>query len=102
MDSLMNLAKVLGSKNAGPFYITFDIMFDEEKTFQRVKESGIITRKLISELYHVAEEEVSIIDYDAANSIKVTIPRKYASGDLHDSDIYGCQQHAPLANVQVP
>ena len=37
MDSLMNLAKVLGSKNAGPFYITFDIMFDEEKTFQRVK-----------------------------------------------------------------
>ena len=42
-----------------------------------------------------------MINYDAANAIKITIPRPIISGDIDDSDVYGGQQHAPLVNLDV-
>ena len=44
---------------------------------------------------------VRIIPYPVVNAIKITIPRKHPSGALLDSDIYGCQQHMALANLEV-
>ena len=102
MNSLMELASVLRSKNAGPLYITFDIIFDNKRIYKKVINSGVITKSLISKLYQVSENEVLITEYDIVNSIKITIPRKYVSGDIYDKDIYGCQQHVLLAEVIIP
>ena len=101
MSKLAELARVLRSKNAGPLYLTIDIMFDKEEIYQSVVKSGKLNRKLISRLYHVDEEIVAIINYPAAYSIKVTIPRKIVSGDIGDTDIYGAQQHAPLLDLEI-
>lgn len=102
MSNLMELASVLRSKNAGPLYITFDIIFGNKEVYERVINSGVITESLISQLYKVSEIEVLITNYDIVNSIKITIPRKYISGDILDNDIYGCQQHVPLSEVLIP
>ena len=99
MTKLIELAKVVRSKNAGPLYLTIDIMFDNEQDYERVKKSGILNEKLISKLYQTEEKNVSIVDYPAALSIKITIPRKIISGDIGDTDIYGAQQHAPLIDI---
>ena len=101
MSKFVELAKVLRSKNAGPLYLTLDVMFDEEEAYQRVKKSGKLSKKLIAKLYHVDKESISIIDYPAANSIKITIPRRVVSGDVRDRDVYGAQQHAPLLDVEI-
>ena len=101
MAKLVELAKILRSKNAGPLYLTLDIMFDEKQAYERVKKSNKLTKQLISKLYHVDEEHVSIIDYPAAYSIKITVPRRVISGDVRDTDIYGAQQHAPLLDVEI-
>jgi hypothetical protein len=101
MTKLVELAKVLRSKNAGPLYLTFDIMFEGKEDYNRVIESGTLTKKLISELYHLDEENVSIINYPAAYSVKITIPRRVISGEIGDTDIYGAQQHGPLLDVEV-
>ena len=45
---------------------------------------------------------MSIINYDAANAIKITIPRPTISGDIDDTDVFGGQQHGPLVDVEVP
>lgn len=102
MDNLVDLASILRSKNAGPLNITFDIIFSNKETFNRVKNSKIINKKLISKLYKVAEEDVLILKYGVVNAIKITIPRKYISGDIKDTDIYGCQQHGPLFTIKIP
>ena len=47
---LYDLAKVLRSKNSGPFEITLDIIFSNKDDYERVKNSEIINKKLISEL----------------------------------------------------
>ena len=101
MSKLVELAKVLRSKNAGPLYFTFDIMFDEQQVYERVKKSGALNKKLISRLYHTEEENISVIDYPAAWSIKITLPRRIISGSIGDTDIYGAQQHAPLLDVEI-
>ena len=48
MTSLGELARLIRSKNAGPFELTFDIMFDDDITYQRVKNSGALTREAVA------------------------------------------------------
>ena len=102
MPKLMHLAKVVRSKNAGPFWLTMDVMFPDDRTYCAVKRSGVFTRELIARLYSVEPDKVEIYAYDPAFSLKVTIPRPVASGDLLDTDVYATQQHAPLLSIEVP
>jgi hypothetical protein len=100
---LYDLAKVLRSKNAGPFELTLDIMFDDEEKYQMVKRSGVINRDLVCKLYRVRPEDVyHVVCFDAARAIKITIKRPVDSGGIGDTDIYGAQQHAPLIDVMIP
>jgi hypothetical protein len=100
---LYDLAKVLRSKNAGPFELTLDIMFDDEESYQTVKRSGVIDRELVCKLYRVRPEDVyHVVYFDAARAIKITIKRPIDSGGVGDTDVYGAQQHAPLIDVMIP
>jgi len=102
MATLGELAKLIRSKNAGAFNLTFDVMFADEKTYRRVLASKVLTRESFAKLYKVPESEVKYIEYDAACAVKISIPRPYIQGDLDDGDIYGGQQHAPLVDLVVP
>ena len=99
---LSEIARVIRSKNAGPFEITFDIIFSDRTTYERVKRTGLIGRNLFSRLYRVPEEHCDFLCFDGACAFKCTIPRPIAAGDIGDSDVYGTQQHAPLLTVEVP
>ena len=97
MKKLIDYTKILRSKNAGHLYITFDLIFNTLEDMHYV--SAHLTKEQIAKAYEVAEEKIDIIAYDVVNSIKITFPRKNVSGSLADNDIYGCQQHVPLANI---
>lgn len=100
---LGELAKFLRSKNAGPFKLTLDVFFNNSQDYQKVKESRVINKALISKLYRVKnQDDVSIINFDQAGAIKITFPRRIASGNIGDSDIYGAQQHVPLYEIEIP
>ncbi|MCC6535854.1 MAG: DUF4387 domain-containing protein [Burkholderiales bacterium] len=101
-QTLLDLAKVIRSKNAGPFEVTFDIMFDDPAKYERVKRSGVINAARIAELYRVRRDDVLVCRaYDPAVAFKVTIRRQVGSGDIEDRDVYGCQQHVPLMALEV-
>jgi hypothetical protein len=101
--TLLALAKVIRSKNAGPFELTFDIMFDDAAVYERVKRSGVINAKRIAEAYRVRVDDVLVCrPYDPAVAFKITIRRPVSSGDIEDRDVYGCQQHVPLTQIEVP
>lgn len=99
MKKLIDYTKILRSKNAGPLFITFDLIFNSLEDMQYVAER--LTKEKISKAYGVDESKISIISYGVVNSIKITFPRKNISGSLVDTDIYGCQQHVPLANIEL-
>lgn len=98
---LWELAKLIRSKNAGPFLLTFDIMFESADIYHLVKNSGVVTKSTIGRLYGLSPADVSVAPYDAALSIKVTIPRPTVSGNLDDGDVFGGQQYGPLVDLEI-
>ena len=98
---LMDYTKMLRSKNAGPLWLTMDLAFADKSTLIKILESGILREETIAALYQGPADMVRIIPYPVVNAIKITIPRKHPRGALLDSDIYGCQQHMALANLEV-
>ena len=100
--SLGQLAKFLRSKNAGPFYLTLDIFFNGTEDYEKAQEVGLINKRLISKLYRIDEDDITIIEFDPAAAIKISFPRPVSSGSVGDSDVYGAQQHAPLFDIDIP
>ena len=103
MATLDALAKVIRSKNAGPFELTFDIMFDSAESYERVKRSGAINAHAVAAIYRVRVDDVLVCrPYDPAVAFKITLRRPVSSGDIEDRDVYGCQQHVPLTSIEIP
>lgn len=99
---LRDLAKVLRSKNSGPFELTLDVVFGDPATYQWVKDSGVLSRATIARLYGLPEERVLVAEFfDPALAFKATIVRPTPSGTVGETDTYGAQQHAPLLDLTV-
>ena len=99
MKLLIEYTKILRSKNAGPLYITFDLIFPNRETMEYVAER--LQTAEIAALYGADPDKVKIIPYGVVNSVKITFPRKHVSGSIADDDIYGCQQHIQLAGLMI-
>ena len=99
MKPLINYTKILRSKNAGPLFITFDLIFYNNEDMKYIYKN--LKKEDIAKAYAVSLEKIEIIAYEVVNSIKITFPRKNISGSLVDNDIYGCQQHMPLAKIML-
>jgi hypothetical protein len=101
--TLRDLATTIRSKNAGVDHITFDLIFREREAFERVRDSAVLSRQKIAELYGIPLERVTdFVVFEAANAIKFTIRRERPSGSPGESDVFGAQQYAPLFDVAVP
>ncbi len=99
---LWQMTKLIRSKNSGPFELTFDVIFRDRAGYEKVRDAKIISAEWFARTYRLAPEVVSIINYDAANAIKITIPRPAISGDIDDTDVFGGQQYGPLVDIEVP
>lgn len=101
MPKLGDVAQLIRSKNAGPFHLTFDIMFPDRETYLRARQSKGLTRSSIADLYGIPVDHVEVFPYEPALAIKISIPRKTISCDLGDTDTHGGQQFVPLLDVDV-
>lgn len=100
---MSSLAQVIRSKNAGPFELTFDIMFDDEIIFQRVRDADVLGNDVIRRLYRVEDKDIiTNMFYTPALAWKCTIKRPWAQGSVGERDTLGTQQHAPLLDIEVP
>jgi len=102
MPELWQLTRLIRSKNAGPFELTFDLIFKDRKSFDQVKTSGIVSAGAISRLYRVPIDQVRVFELPAILALKVSIPRRAFSGDINDTDVYGGQFHSRLVRLLVP
>lgn len=102
MPSLAELAKVIRSKNAKPFVLTVDIMFEHADAYDRVAGSGAVSPAAVAQRYGVAEDTVQVFRYPAAMAIKVTFPRADPAGSFGDRDLIGAQQAVPLLAINIP
>jgi hypothetical protein len=103
MAKLGEIASTVRSKNAGVNQVTFDIIFPDRETYQRVLASGAISEERIAELFRIPRTRIShFVAFEAANAIKFTLYRLRPSGSPGDWDILGGPQYGPLLEVEVP
>jgi hypothetical protein len=102
MTQLHELARLIRSKNAGPFELTIDLMFEDRASYERVRASGVITTDSIAQLYGLDPAVVQYFEADVALALKFSFPRPSVSGSLDDTDLFGGQFHSPLVRLEIP
>ncbi|MCS7201636.1 MAG: DUF4387 domain-containing protein [Dictyoglomus sp.] len=102
MSKLINLAKIIRTKNSGPFVLTIDIILKDKEIYERLKKKNYFSREWWAKTYNIDIEDVlSIVYFDPVCAVKANIRRFVSSGDFGDTDVYGAQQHAPLLEVEI-
>jgi len=97
---LIDVARVIRSKNSGPYELTLDVMFKDRPTFEQFRDRQLIDKALVAKLYRIPEQDVlSVVWFEPANAVKATFRRPCVSGAPGDRDIYGAQQHGPLLEL---
>jgi hypothetical protein len=99
---LSDYAAIIRSKNAGPFVLTFDILFADDESYQTVKRSGALNAEMFAKLYHMPVEKVRFFECDLARAFKFSIPHPTTQGHLGAADQHGGQQFIPLISVPIP
>lgn len=100
---LGNLAAIVRSKNAGPYCITFDVLFDRDENYRAVSDSKALSAGSIAKAYGIDVSQVSsFFEIPVARAFKVTFIRPHAQCGEGETDVYGAQQHVPLMNMPIP
>ena len=103
MKAIGDIATFVTSKNAGPFLLTLDIVFPDEATYRRFVTGQPLDRATVARLYGISPDQVvDIIEFEPAFAVKITLRRPWASGAVGETDVYGAQQHVPLARHAIP
>ncbi|CAG9947588.1 unnamed protein product [Clonostachys rosea f. rosea IK726] len=107
-NTLGDVAKVIRSKNSGPYEITVDVMFDNKDVYNLVKDSNLLNKAVIAEIFRLDQTEVFWAGFfDVAMAFKATMPRKRrgepsCSGGYMEDDVHGSQQYIPLVRLPLP
>ena len=102
MTTLGSLTNDIQSKNAGVNMICCDIFFDDEKTFNQVRESGSLTREKIADYFHLSPEQIVVFEVDERFcGYKITIQRAQSAGGPSERDLYGTGLYGPLAEYEI-
>ncbi|MBV9830719.1 MAG: DUF4387 domain-containing protein [Marmoricola sp.] len=100
---LSELAPIIRSKNAKPFRVTFDVLFDREDVYGYVKRTGALNEEAIARAYRVPRSEItSSFVFDPGLAFKFTMRRPRVQGSFGDGDLYACQWHSPMLDIRIP
>jgi hypothetical protein len=96
------VASLVRSKNAGPFWQTLDVFCDTDDDYRHVAAPGVVSVETIARLYQVDPSTIRIYRMPALRAIKVSFPRPTAQGGVYDRDLHAGQQHVPLLCLPLP
>lgn len=99
MPELWERTTLIRSKNAGPFELTFDVIFADDAAFEAARSHRAFTPDGFADLYGIDSCGITVFVQDRIRAIKISIPRLVASGDPADTDVFGAQFHSPLVRL---
>ncbi|MFG2088414.1 MULTISPECIES: DUF4387 domain-containing protein [unclassified Spirillospora] len=99
---LGDFAIEIRSKNAGPFWITFETFMKDELCYRIASDRSFLNEDVIGEMYNVDPATVQIFRIPSLNVVKISFPRPVPQAGLRDRDVHAGQHHVPLAMLRVP
>lgn len=101
MTKLNDVCRHVRSKQAGPFWITFDIFFDSQDSFDRYHDSPALSPEQFERLYGTDPKLVKRIPVPYLQMVKVSFPRPSPQGGMVERDMHAGQQYVRLLSVDV-
>jgi hypothetical protein len=102
MVTLGTLTNDIQSKNAGINMICCDVFFADRETFEKVRDSGSLTREKVAAYFHVTLEQIVTFEVDERFlGYKITIQRAHSAGGPSEHDLYGTGLYGPLSEYQI-
>jgi len=98
---LLDAARVIRSKNAGPTTLTVDLMFNDRAAYERALAAPALKPEAIGPLYGLTPQQVEVIPYPPALAMKIVMDRTIIAGNPGDRDVYGAQQHGPMLEIEI-
>ena len=75
-----DVAELVRSKNAGPFWQTLDVFLPDDDTYWLVAESPAVNEATISALYGAPVDSITIYRLPTIRVVKVSFPRPTSQG----------------------
>ncbi|WCO68081.1 DUF4387 domain-containing protein [Iamia majanohamensis] len=94
-----DVASLVRSKNAGPFWQTLDVFLPDDDAFRRVAEAPGLDEATVARAYRLDPATVRIFRLPDIRVVKISFPRPTPQGGVHDRDMHAGQQHVPLARL---
>ncbi len=101
MTKVKDVCRHVRSKQAGPFWVTFDIFFDGPENFAKYSESPVLGAELFARFYGTDPAQVKQFPVKSLNMLKVSYPRAHPQGGMIERDLHSGQQFARLLEVNL-
>ncbi len=101
MPKVNQVCSHVRSKNAGPFWITLDLWFNDAPTFARHAHAPALQPAAIARLFGSDPAQVKYFALPALNVVKISYPRPRPQGGAVERDMHGGQQYVRLLYVEL-
>lgn len=101
MPKVKDVCHHVRSKNAGPFWVTFDFFFNSEAEFNAHHDDPALNPALFHETFGADPELVEIFPVRSLNVLKISYPRASPQGGITERDMHSGQQYARVLEVEL-
>lgn len=101
MVKLRDVCHEVRSKNAGPFWVTFDIFFDGPDSFRRYHADPALSADTFARIYGADASRVKQVPVEYLSMVKISYPRTSPQGGMVERDMHSGQQYVPLLDIEL-
>ena len=101
MPKLEDVCRDIRSKNAGPFWITIDLFFNDRAAFDRYAGSPALQPASIAAIFGVRADQVGHYPVADLAVLKISYPRRQPQGGVIERDLHGGQQFDRIVDLEL-
>jgi len=96
MTTVKDVCRHVRSKVAGPFWVTIDLMFDSQESFDQYAEGPALSAEVIGRIYRVDPGSILLYPVPQLQVLKISYPRRSPQGSVEERDLHSGQQYTYL------
>ncbi|MBL4802186.1 MAG: DUF4387 domain-containing protein [Emcibacter sp.] len=101
MPKVREVCRTVRSKVAGPFWVTMDLMFDSQESYDLYSQSPALNAEAIGNVYSVDPAEVMHFPVPKLKVLKISYPRKTPQGGVEERDLHSGQQYTYILDLEL-
>jgi hypothetical protein len=101
MTKLLDVCHQVRSKNAGPFWITVDLFFNDRDAYERYAEATALQAGSLAPVLGANPATIKRFLVPHLSVLKISYPRPVPQGGAWERDMHGGQQYVRLLDIEL-